>query len=104
MHRTKKEPSLLYYRQYANTLPAGESSVHGNMQYRKSVFSFKKDGVELRENSRTNMLSGYLANSSMIANLETAHCTIKRLAVPLFLSWGYVSDNTNCRFLLVCLS
>ncbi|KAK8812739.1 hypothetical protein WA538_004596 [Blastocystis sp. DL] len=92
---TKKEPSLLYYRQYVNTIPAGESSVHGNMQYRKSVFTFKKDGVELRENSGTNMLSGYLANNSVIANLETAHCTIKRLTIPLFLSRGYVSDNTN---------
>ena len=66
------------------------------MQYRKAAFTFKRDGVELRENSGTNMFSGYLANSSVIMNVDTVHCSIKRVAIPLFLSRGYVGDTTNC--------
>lgn len=72
------------------------------MQYRKSVFTLKSDGTELREDSGTNVLSVYLANGTVIMNLDSLHCTIKKLSVPLFLSRGYTSDTTNCLLRFLC--
>ena len=101
-YRTKREASLLHYKQYSTTPDDRKSVVHGNMQYHKSVFTVKSDGVELREDSGNNVVSGSLTNGSVIMNVATVHCSIKKLAVPLFLSRGYASEKTNCCFRFLC--